>query len=166
MGRWVKIVIMPCGEFLGRKWNLQDLVIASTLSPMHFLYLHPVILLGTFWVAFALHMLTSLGVTLSFHRNLSHKSFRLPKWLKYLFAYVAVLSLQGSPIDWVSSHRHHHHSRFFYGELKNVQDLERQAFYREISVWVRTSDLEIVCQNLGFLQQCKCRRASNGGSKV
>ena len=96
MGRWVKIVMMACGEFLGRKWNLQDLVIASTLSPMHFLSLFAPCYFawGAFWVAFALHMLTSLGVTLSFHRNLSHKSFRLPKWLEYLFAYVAVLSLQ------------------------------------------------------------------------
>ncbi|XP_048431156.1 palmitoyl-monogalactosyldiacylglycerol delta-7 desaturase, chloroplastic-like [Pyrus x bretschneideri] len=160
MGRWVKIVMMPCGEFLGRKWNLQDLVIASTLSSMHFLSLFAPCYFtwGAFWVAFALHMLTTLGVTLSFHRNLSHKSFRLPKWLEYLFAYVAVLSLQGSPIEWVSSHRHHHQftdtpkdvhspiqgfwfshigwiidsgSRFGkYGGLKNVQDLKRQAFYR------------------------------------
>ncbi|RXH83908.1 hypothetical protein DVH24_013153 [Malus domestica] len=107
------------GEFLGRKWNLQDLVIASTLSSMHFhsLLAPCYFAWGAFWVAFALHMLTSLGVTLSFHRNLSHKIFRLPKWLEYLFAYVAVLSLQGSPIEW-------------YGGVKNVQDLKRQAFYR------------------------------------
>ncbi|KAM1100554.1 hypothetical protein ACFX15_006768 [Malus domestica] len=149
------------GEFLGRKWNLQDLVIASTLSSMHFhsLFAPCYFAWGAFWVAFALHMLTSLGVTLSFHRNLSHKIFRLPKWLEYLFAYVAVLSLQGSPIEWVSSHRHHHQftdtpkdvhspiqgfwfshigwiidsgSRFgkIYGGVKNVQDLKRQAFYR------------------------------------
>ncbi|XP_070675254.1 palmitoyl-monogalactosyldiacylglycerol delta-7 desaturase, chloroplastic-like isoform X2 [Malus domestica] len=110
MGRWVKIVMMPCGEFLGRKWNLQDLVIATVLSSMHFLCLFAPFYFtwGAFWLAFALHMLTGLGVTLSFHRNLAHKSFRLPKWLEYLFAYIAVLSLQGSPIEWVSSHRYHH----------------------------------------------------------
>ncbi|KAB2614204.1 palmitoyl-monogalactosyldiacylglycerol delta-7 desaturase [Pyrus ussuriensis x Pyrus communis] len=89
--------MMPCGEFLGRKWNLQDVVIATVLSSMHFLCLFAPFYFtwGAFWLAFGLHMLTGLGVTLSFHRNLAHKSFRLPKWLEYLFAYIAVLSLQG-----------------------------------------------------------------------
>ena len=34
------------------------------------------------------------GITLSFHRQLSHKSFKTPKWLEYLFAYCGVLSVQ------------------------------------------------------------------------
>ncbi|CAL8152012.1 unnamed protein product [Prunus armeniaca] len=47
-------------------------------------------------------------MTLSYHRNLAHRSFTLPKWLEYSFAYCGVLSLQGSPIEWVSTHRYHH----------------------------------------------------------
>ncbi|BBG99958.1 Fatty acid desaturase family protein [Prunus dulcis] len=52
--------------------------------------------------------ISGVGVTLSFHRNLSHKSFKLPKWLEYLFAYCGVLSFQRSPLEWVSIHRAHH----------------------------------------------------------
>ena len=49
-----------------------------------------------------------LGITLSFHRQLSHRSFTTPKWLEYALAYCGVLAVQGDPIEWVSSHRYHH----------------------------------------------------------
>lgn len=36
-----------------------------------------------------------LGITLSYHRMLSHKSFQVPKWLEYPLAYCGVLAVQG-----------------------------------------------------------------------
>ncbi|KAK1312073.1 hypothetical protein QJS10_CPA07g00611 [Acorus calamus] len=48
------------------------------------------------------------GLTLLYHRNLSHSSFHLPKWLEYAFAYCGSQALQGDPIMWVSTHRYHH----------------------------------------------------------
>jgi len=49
-----------------------------------------------------------LGITLSFHRQLAHKSFQTPKWLEYVFAYCGALAVQGDPKEWVSTHRYHH----------------------------------------------------------
>ena len=49
-----------------------------------------------------------LGITLSYHRQLSHRSFATPKWLEYTLAYCGVLAIQGDPVEWVSSHRYHH----------------------------------------------------------
>jgi len=49
-----------------------------------------------------------LGITLSFHRQLSHRSFATPKWVEYALAYCGVLAVQGDPTEWVSSHRFHH----------------------------------------------------------
>jgi stearoyl-CoA desaturase (Delta-9 desaturase) len=46
-----------------------------------------------------------LGITLSFHRQLAHKSFRTPKWLEYALAYCGALAVQGDPKEWVSTHR-------------------------------------------------------------
>ncbi|GMI82020.1 FATTY ACID DESATURASE B, fatty acid desaturase 5 [Hibiscus trionum] len=60
------------------------------------------------WVAAGLTLISRLEITLGYHRNLSHKSFKLPKWLEYLFAYCGVQALQGSPIAWVSTHRCNH----------------------------------------------------------
>ncbi|BBH02312.1 delta 9 desaturase 1, partial [Prunus dulcis] len=127
MGLLVNIVMMPCLEFWGRKWNLLDIATAvvffilhclCVMAPFHFTW-------PALWVACALYLVTGFGVTLSFHRNLAHKSFRLPKWLEYLFAYFGVLSLQGSPIEWVSSHRYHHQ---FTDTEKDVHS-PRQGFW-------------------------------------
>lgn len=46
-----------------------------------------------------------LGITLSFHRQLAHKSFRTPKWLEHVLAYCGALAVQGDPKEWVSTHR-------------------------------------------------------------
>ncbi len=49
-----------------------------------------------------------LGVTIGYHRLLSHRSFRVPHWLERVFATCGALSCQHGPIDWVGLHRHHH----------------------------------------------------------
>jgi stearoyl-CoA desaturase (delta-9 desaturase) len=63
-------------------------------------------------VAFGLAWLTGMwGVTIGYHRLLTHRSFRTPKWFEYLVATFGTLSLQGGPIQWVGTHRiHHKHS--------------------------------------------------------
>ena len=50
----------------------------------------------------------ALGVTLCYHRVLTHRSVRLRKPLEYLFAIFGTLALQGDPIRWVAVHRKHH----------------------------------------------------------
>jgi sn-1 stearoyl-lipid 9-desaturase len=49
-----------------------------------------------------------LGVTLCYHRTLTHRSLRMVKPLEYAFAIFGTLAFQGSPIDWVATHRVHH----------------------------------------------------------
>ncbi|MDJ0534314.1 MAG: fatty acid desaturase [Xenococcaceae cyanobacterium MO_207.B15] len=56
-----------------------------------------------------IHWLTcGLGITLGFHRLISHHSFKTPKWVEYILATLGTLALQGSPIDWAGIHRLHH----------------------------------------------------------
>src|ERR1700678_3121364 len=50
----------------------------------------------------------ALGITLCFHRTLTHRSLRLLKPLEYLLAIFGTLALQGDPIRWVAVHRKHH----------------------------------------------------------
>ena len=49
-----------------------------------------------------------LGITLGFHRLLTHRSFNTPKWLEYFLTICGCLSWQGGPIQWVGVHRLHH----------------------------------------------------------
>lgn len=83
--------------YLGRKWTKLDISTAGVVVAMHLLSVFAPFCFtwGAFWVAFGLYVVTGLlGITLSFHRNLSHRSFKLPKWLEYLFAYCGVQALQ------------------------------------------------------------------------
>ena len=49
-----------------------------------------------------------LGVSLGFHRILTHRSLHLVKPLEYFVTLLGTLALQGGPITWVSTHRVHH----------------------------------------------------------
>lgn len=60
-------------------------------------------------VGFALYCLTAgIGITLGFHRLVSHRSFEVPKWLEYILVFCGTLACQGGPVDWVGLHRIHH----------------------------------------------------------
>ncbi len=48
------------------------------------------------------------GVTLCFHRTLTHRSVRLRKPVEYFTAILGTLAFQGDPISWVATHRVHH----------------------------------------------------------
>ena len=62
-----------------------------------------------FWVFVLLQWLTgSIGVTLGYHRLLTHRSFKAPKWLEYLLSLCGALALHGGPIKWIATHRVHH----------------------------------------------------------
>jgi stearoyl-CoA desaturase (Delta-9 desaturase) len=54
------------------------------------------------------YLVTALGVTVGFHRLLTHRSFRTHPWLERVFAVMGSLSVQGSVLDWVADHRKHH----------------------------------------------------------
>jgi stearoyl-CoA desaturase (Delta-9 desaturase) len=60
-------------------------------------------------VAFAvMYTLAGFGVTLGFHRMLTHRAFQTHKWLEYALAVAGSLSIQGPVIAWVADHRKHH----------------------------------------------------------
>ena len=60
-------------------------------------------------LAILLHWVTGgLGITLGFHRLVTHRSFQTPKWLEYFFVFCGTLACQGGPIRWVGLHRIHH----------------------------------------------------------
>jgi len=50
----------------------------------------------------------SLGVGLGWHRLLTHRSFKAPKWLEYVLTALGTMSVQDSPDKWVATHRIHH----------------------------------------------------------
>lgn len=105
----------------------------------------------------------NVGIAISYHCQLTHRSFATPKWVEYAMAICGSMALQGSPIYWVAVHRMHHqftdkpgdpHSPrdgkwwshmgwILRGALHNettmltryVPDLQRNRFYRWLEIW-------------------------------
>jgi len=56
----------------------------------------------------AMYVVTAAGITVGYHRMLTHRSFRTHKATEYLFAGLGSMAVQGPVIAWVADHRKHH----------------------------------------------------------
>jgi stearoyl-CoA desaturase (Delta-9 desaturase) len=63
---------------------------------------------GDLAIAAALYLLTAIGITVGFHRLLTHRSFQTSKPIEYAFAVLGSMAVQGPVISWVADHRKHH----------------------------------------------------------
>jgi stearoyl-CoA desaturase (Delta-9 desaturase) len=54
------------------------------------------------------YAVSGLGITVGFHRLLTHQSFKAPTAVRVAFAVAGSLAIQGAVIDWVATHRRHH----------------------------------------------------------
>lgn len=59
-------------------------------------------------VGLALYLAAGFGVTLGYHRLLTHRSFRTPRVVEYLLTALGTLACQGGPLHWAATHRRHH----------------------------------------------------------
>ena len=50
----------------------------------------------------------ALGITVGFHRMLTHRAFQTSKPVEYAFAALGSMAVQGPVIAWVADHRKHH----------------------------------------------------------
>ena len=83
----------------------------------------PLVIVGSF-------IFGSLGISLGFHRMLTHRSVMFPNFLQRIWVLLGVCCLEGSPLWWACVHRMHHQysdgngdphspsSSFFYGHMQ------------------------------------------------
>jgi stearoyl-CoA desaturase (Delta-9 desaturase) len=55
-----------------------------------------------------MYVVTAGGVTIGYHRLLTHRSFATYKPVEYLLAILGSMAVQGPVADWVADHRRHH----------------------------------------------------------
>ena len=55
-----------------------------------------------------MYVIAGFGITIGYHRLLTHRAFQTFKPVEYLFAAAGSMALQGPVIDWVADHRKHH----------------------------------------------------------
>ena len=79
------------------------------------------------WQALALAVLlwwisVSLGIGMGYHRLLTHRGYKTPKWLEYALTICATLAREGGPIFWVATHRVHHQNTDKEGDPHSPRD--------------------------------------------
>jgi stearoyl-CoA desaturase (delta-9 desaturase) len=61
------------------------------------------------WILLAvLYVATGMGITIGYHRLLSHRSFECPSWVKACLLVVGGWALQNSALLWCADHIRHH----------------------------------------------------------
>lgn len=64
------------------------------------------------WTAFLVFLLSvhvfGQGITIGYHRLLTHRSFKTPIWVERVFAILGICSMEDTPARWVTVHRLHH----------------------------------------------------------
>ncbi|MDT5294313.1 MAG: sn stearoyl-lipid 9-desaturase [Acidobacteriota bacterium] len=61
-----------------------------------------IVTLALWWVS------GSLGIGMGFHRLLTHRGYKTPKFVEYFLTICGTLTVEGGNIDWVVTHRIHH----------------------------------------------------------
>ncbi|MFI7585588.1 acyl-CoA desaturase [Spongisporangium articulatum] len=54
------------------------------------------------------YVFTGLGITIGFHRYLTHGAFKAKRPLKIMLTLAGTMAIEGGPIRWVADHRRHH----------------------------------------------------------
>ena len=96
-----------------RRVNLRILATITTLHLLALLACVPWLFSwsGLAWAVGGLYLIGGLGISVGYHRLLTHRSFACPRWLEHALAVLGACSWQGSPMNWVAMHRmHHQHS--------------------------------------------------------
>lgn len=87
---WTTAIFMTLFH-IGAVWALFD-----------FTWSGVVVLLVTYYISLA------WGIGMSYHRLLTHRSYKTPKFVEYFLTICATLALEGGPLFWVATHRRHH----------------------------------------------------------
>ena len=64
----------------------------------------------------------SLGIGMCYHRLLTHRGYRTPKWMEYFMTVCGTLAFEGGPIGWVATHRAHHQNSDREGDPHSPRD--------------------------------------------
>jgi len=59
----------------------------------------------------SLYVLVALGITVGYHRMLTHRSFQPHPAIKFIFLVLGSMALEGAAVEWAATHvKHHAHS--------------------------------------------------------
>ena len=94
-----------------------------------------------------MYSLVALGVTVGFHRMLTHRSFRPHPAVKFVLLVLGSMSWEGPALEWAATHIKHHADADREGDPHSPLE----GFFHAHSGWlfnVHTADPNVYCRNL------------------
>lgn len=90
--------------------NVTGITILQVLSTIITIMLLYVGFSWEWWAlaVFVYYLTGCLGITITYHRYLTHRSFKMSKWCEYLFSFFGAIGGTGSSIGWMAVHNAHH----------------------------------------------------------
>lgn len=136
-------------------WQMKKLYGWRMFAIGYFAIFH-LLAISAFWffswsgliIAISLYFIAGMGITVGFHRLLTHRAFETPSWVRRTFAILGSLTLQSSPLIWVSVHRMHHQ----YSDHDNEKDPHspRQGPWWSHILWIIVAcpkkELDLLCE--------------------
>jgi stearoyl-CoA desaturase (delta-9 desaturase) len=58
--------------------------------------------------AIVMYCISGLGITIGYHRLITHRAYQTKRWLRQLLMIAATFAMQGGPASWASLHIQHH----------------------------------------------------------
>ena len=120
----------------------------------------------------------SLGIGMGYHRLLTHRGYKTPKWIEYFLTTCGALALEGGPFFWVATHRVHHQNTDREGDPHSPRDGGfwahmgwimtgrgdaqpiRRLCFRTFPTFAKTSSIRGSANGTGFRSQCWASRSS------
>ncbi|HEY4385028.1 MAG TPA: acyl-CoA desaturase [Ktedonobacteraceae bacterium] len=95
----------------------------------------------------SLYICTALGITIGYHRMLTHRSFNPHPIIKFIFLVLGSMALEGAAIEWTATHvKHHAHS-----DKEGDPHSPMEGFFHAHVGWLfkdRQAAPEIYCRHL------------------
>mgnify|MGYP002635621284 CR=1 FL=1 len=82
-----------------------------------------------------MYYLSMFGITIGWHRGLTHGGFRTSPRIRELMTIAGCLAFQGSPVGWVASHRQHHQFSDQPGDPHSPWTVREGRFFRLRGFW-------------------------------
>jgi stearoyl-CoA desaturase (delta-9 desaturase) len=102
----MRILTTRISSWQWRNWITPFFMVAfhalSVVALFNFTWLGLLLAVLLWWLA------GGFGIGMGYHRLLTHRGYKTPKWLEYTMAVCATTALEGGPIFWVATHRQHH----------------------------------------------------------
>jgi stearoyl-CoA desaturase (delta-9 desaturase) len=89
-------------NLLGVTLPMVGLIAAMVLLWGSLFHLHDLVLL------IVGYLLTGVGITVGYHRLFTHRAFQTKQWVRWTFAILGSMAVEGPVLAWVADHRKHH----------------------------------------------------------